>query len=183
MDDTNVRFLVLNREKAEEHTSQLRRYAVISITDCGSQEAKLKESPHRVAVLRLQFSDVDADRHPIVRKYGNDPLYKRWIEVFSDKYAEQIFNFYSEHKDEVDYFLIHCEAGISRSPAVAATLCFYETGNDEYFFAKFLPNRYIYRTILDFLDKGGHLHNRVRIKRDLSPNGLHPSVNKIIFTD
>jgi predicted protein tyrosine phosphatase len=183
MNEHNMRFIVVNRETAEEHMSSSRRYAAISITDVGSKEANLKNDPHRAGLIRLQFSDIDADRHPVIPKFANDPYYKDWIVLFSPEMAEKIFTFYKEFKDEVDYFLLHCEAGISRSPAVAAVLCFYETGNDEYFFAKFLPNRYVYRTFIDCLDKMGELEKRARIPRDLSANGIHPSASKIKFID
>jgi hypothetical protein len=47
-----------------------------------------------------------------------------------------------------DEIVINCEAGISRSAAIAAALSKILTGDDKVFFDQFIPNRHIYRTIL-----------------------------------
>ena len=43
---------------------------------------------------------------------------------------------------------MHCEAGISRSAGAVAALSKVINGDDSYFFKMFLPNRLVYRLIL-----------------------------------
>ncbi len=166
MDFDTFKFYVENRERAAEHISAGRKYVVISITDPGSKDVEFVQDPNRVEVLRLQFSDFDLKRFPDIKKYTqeikNDPFFKPWIVLFDDDFAKKIFDFYSKHTPDIGYFLIHCEAGISRSSAVTAALCLFETGNDEYFFQKYLPNGHVYRTILTYLDQNGQLLARCR---------------------
>lgn len=65
------------------------------------------------AMLRLQFSDIDV------------VLPARWnvgsvTTLFTGKMAHQVVKFAREHADAD--FVVHCEAGISRSPGVALAL-------------------------------------------------------------
>lgn len=165
MNFDTFKFYIENREDAGSHVSKGRKYVVISITDPGSKENVFVADPNRVEILSLQFSDFDIVRFPGARKYikevNDDSFFKPWIVLFDYTMAKQIFDFYQKHEKNVGYFLIHCEAGISRSPAVAAALCLYETGNDEYFFQKYLPNKHVYRTILEYLDNDGQLSKRI----------------------
>jgi len=64
--------------------------------------------------------------------------------------AKQILEDFAEHKDKIESLAVHCRAGLSRSPAVAAALndCFF-LGNspEEFFSGGYTPNRTVYRTI------------------------------------
>lgn len=42
--------------------------------------------------------------------------------LFDRSHAKQIFDFVEQVKDKVDYLLVHCEAGKSRSPAIGGVL-------------------------------------------------------------
>lgn len=78
-------------------------WAVISIS--GMNPAVLKDGWH--SVLRLEFDDIDVEEEPYI--------------IFNELHAEQIIDFVTEACDshEVEGILIHCQAGISRSAAVA----------------------------------------------------------------
>lgn len=50
---------------------------------------------------------------------------------------------------DVDQLIIHCNMGVSRSPAVAAAIKKALTGSDDEFFdGKFVPNMVVYYTVL-----------------------------------
>ena len=53
--------------------------------------------------------------------------------------------------EEVDVFLIHCEAGLSRSLAVAAALSRIYYNDDGPWFELEFPNRLVYRLLIENL--------------------------------
>jgi predicted protein tyrosine phosphatase len=97
------------------------RVLVISITDPGSDPAKFNIFPvmDEQDVLRLQFHDVDPSWYE-----DGDLLYGyRLMHSFD---AAQIMPFLSARlRDGVTRLLIHCEAGLSRSPSTAMAICDY----------------------------------------------------------
>jgi aminoglycoside phosphotransferase len=136
-----MNFVVLSRSRAgREAPEQL--HATISITDPRSQEASLVVSENRVGVLRLSFDDTG--------DYGQ-PL--RGATLFDAEHAQEILNFADRHRRSVDCFVVHCEAGASRSPAVAAALSRLLGGDDAPFFANFSPNRWVFRELLELAEK------------------------------
>lgn len=139
-----MRVINLSREVAEMlNTSQKLRkfydigsYVMISITDPESSLAKVDAVQDCVDILRLQFHDVDRDM--------NNPV----IKMFQPSQAKEILQFVSKWSDSVGLFVVHCEAGISRSAGVAAALTKCCGDNDSEFFQRFHPNRYVYSMIL-----------------------------------
>jgi len=121
---------------------------VISITDPNSKPVNLPLMGFDV--LRLNFHDLDQTYpgHAII--------------LFNTDMAHQIRNFVEERLDWVKNshrawddltILVHCEAGISRSAAVAGALSKHFLGDDSKFFrTPYLPNRMVYRTLLNFLN-------------------------------
>lgn len=45
--------------------------------------------------------------------------------------------------------VLHCDAGMSRSPGVAAALSKVLVGDDSQFFKRYRPNMRVYRTLLE----------------------------------
>ncbi len=123
--------VVLNLDNAEEFTSNS-PWGAISVVSEG-QWPKLS-TENRVGILYLAFWDIE----------GLIPGYKRMTE----EQAEQILKFADEIWDKAECLLIHCEAGISRSPAIAAALSRIKVGHDGGYFITHHPNRWVYSTLL-----------------------------------
>jgi len=97
--------VVLSREDAERHEPTGREVCV-SISDPGAEPARL--SPRFASVLRLSFNDVTERGDP------SDILFAR-------EHARAITEFLDGWPD-VERVVLHCNAGVSRSPGVALGL-------------------------------------------------------------
>ena len=98
--------IVLSREDAERYEPRLNEICV-SIFDPEAEPARV--SSRFAAVLRLQFHDVTERGEP------TDIL-------FAPEHARAIHEFLDQWPD-VDRVVVHCNAGVSRSPGVALGLC------------------------------------------------------------
>lgn len=134
-------FLVLGRAEAMRIAPEV-PYVVISITTPGASAARLADCPHRVSVLRLQFHDCDAPQpeHPLI---SSEP-----VSLISDEQARSIVHFVEEHRSTVKLIICQCDAGMSRSAAVAAALSRWLQQDDEAFFRYYLPNTLVYHSVL-----------------------------------
>ena len=90
-----------------------------------------------LAMLQTAFHDAD-----------HIDLLEGVTELFNEEQAIEIWRFVDDWWDKVEHFLVHCEAGLSRSPAVAAAIAKDKLGEDAEFFARFRPNMHVYRTML-----------------------------------
>jgi Phosphotransferase enzyme family len=150
-------FTVLSRYWAALRSPE-EPYIVISITTPKLPEATLAESVHRQGVLRLQFDDTG--------DYGQ-PL--REATLFSKVHAIAILSFIEAHRGIVSHVVVHCEAGASRSPAVAAVICRLWGGDDHRFFTDFSPNRYVYRQFRQFAKAYGYPEGKRLIGKRTQP--------------
>lgn len=126
-----MNIVVLNRAKAEEFTSDV-PWVAISII-CEGDFPKLSKE-NRLAICKVAFWDTDV----VVR--GQPRM--------TECQAEEILKFADEYWDKVETLLIHCDAGRSRSPAVAAALSRIKVGHDDGYFNSHIPNRWVYGTLL-----------------------------------
>lgn len=124
-------------------------WAAISVTTYPSEFAKLNGTK-RLGLLQLAFADVnkeeDVERINVLVHATENTSF------FTKEHAAQIINFVQEMKSKgIELFLVHCEAGISRSPAIAAALhkIFVDKDDMEYF-KRFQPNSHVYKTILEY---------------------------------
>src|SRR4051812_24064691 len=101
--------LVRSRSGAATFVSDV-SWAAIQITGHDSDWPTLNEE-RRVAVLQMRFPD---------RALPNSQ--HREEELFSAAHAEEILDFVAAHAERIEWLLVHCEAGASQSPAVAAAL-------------------------------------------------------------
>jgi predicted protein tyrosine phosphatase len=99
-------FVVLSREEAELYEPQGKEIC-ISISDPDASPARV--SSRFAAVLRLNFNDV------IERGEPSDIL-------FAEDHAREIRKFLDAWP-KAERVMVHCNAGVSRSPGVALGLC------------------------------------------------------------
>ena len=112
-----------------------KKWAVISIATIPNNWPTIEANENFKGVLRLTFADIDSRYKDLV--------------MFSEDHAEEIIGFVDALKDDLDVLIVHCEAGLSRSPAVAAALHHEIYGNDGPFFKSHYPNRFVYRTLMN----------------------------------
>ena len=65
------------------------------------------------------------------------------IVLMNEGHARAIWQFVQEWCNKVETIVVHCEQGMSRSPAVAAAICKVLGDDDRQFFREYMPNRYI----------------------------------------
>lgn len=136
-------FFIYSRHAVEAVPPHDVPHIIVSITTPGDPDypAKIKTNHATLGLLRLTFHDLD--RIP--------PGHEEFVveaELFQPSQARQILAMVKEHPT-AQRLIVHCDAGLSRSPAVAAALSKILVGNDDYFFRDYHPNRRVYRMILD----------------------------------
>lgn len=90
----------------------------------------------------LQFDDIDTAESI----HGLKPM--------SDEDAERVVDALLQYVDEISQIIVHCDAGYSRSPAVAAALAKAIGERDEEFFGRdYCANNHVYTTLLRQLSK------------------------------
>jgi len=122
----------------EDDLVKNKTWALISIA--GAREKfppteALEADPNFKGVLRLRFCDVDSPRAE--------------HEHFLDTHARQILDFVESKYPYLDLLVVHCHAGLCRSPAVGAAVSRIFNGHDGGFFETKYPNMLVYRTILN----------------------------------
>lgn len=131
-----VHFEVLSRTRARAFKCDL-PWAAISISTEVGDFPELSEG-NRVDLLRLRFWDV-----PNPREITEN--------VFSTEQAESIIRFADRVWNDIEVMLVHCEAGMSRSPACAAALehIYHGPGSEASYFSKYYPNNHVFKTLME----------------------------------
>ncbi len=107
--------MVVCREEAEGAVFGA-DHAVISIYTPSDSPAQIRH-PIPNQVLPIAFSDLRYEHVSL----APIPFYP--AKVFTEDQANEIYAFVDKMLDQgVNHFLVHCDAGISRSPAVAVAL-------------------------------------------------------------
>jgi predicted protein tyrosine phosphatase len=132
-----MQIVVLSRAFAKVFKSD-ESWAVISITDAGTPFPALNQA-NRVGLLQLEFWDTDFKR----------------TGCFTADQALEILNFAKDMVPKIETLMIHCAAGVSRSPAVAAALYKLMGEDDSYYFERYIPNQLVYSTILEVAHEQG----------------------------
>jgi predicted protein tyrosine phosphatase len=134
-----MEILVYSRRALEAAQPHDVPHIIISITSVATDRATLRLNEHTLGVLRLAFPD-----------YDTPTLAFPESELFSEPQARSIWELVLAHRSSTKRIVVHCEAGISRSSAVAAALRHVLGGGDEaeFFSGRYLPNPRVYRMLL-----------------------------------
>ena len=109
-------------------------YFIISITDPGTGIVKFDETDKNFrGVFRQMFFDAEyvSAQKPIIY---TEEMAKKVVAIVKKLEAS---------KEKIN-LVIHCHAGLSRSPSTAAAISKYLGDNDKYFLIKFYPNYRVY---------------------------------------
>jgi hypothetical protein len=105
--------------------------------------AMAANKPNCVSSLCLRFYDTD--------QYINTDT-GLMISPINDFQSKLIANFAVNcFEENIEELYVNCAAGISRSAGVAAAISKFYTGDDKYFYDKYIPNRYVYMRVLEAL--------------------------------
>lgn len=131
----NSKVIVMSQAEAEK-ISFTPPFAMISITSLGAATFPWINADTDDSLFRLNFLDTDEKESSI-----------------SQEEAIRLAKFIKKWYPKVKKFIVHCEAGVSRSAGVAAAILKYFENDDSPIFdnAYFKPNMYVYRSVLDAL--------------------------------
>ncbi len=133
-----MNFFVLSRDEAELGVGLSTPYVVISITDPDSPPPQIPAPPACRDLLTLRFHDVEP-----LDAFGFPP----GLKIMDVDQARAVWAFANKHRSEVEAVVIHCEQGMSRSPAVAAALARGWGYDETRFFRAHDPNRHVYQLL------------------------------------
>ena len=79
------------------------------------------------------------------------------IRLISEEDTEKIWTFILGLQEEVKTVVVHCEQGMSRSPAVAAAICGCLGGDPSIFLNTYQPNQFVFKAVREAYrrSKGG----------------------------
>lgn len=135
---TIKQFITLSAQdiRKVEINSQIRQpHIVISISGENDQETLIPNNQNRIGTLHLKFDDVST--------IDNQFLY------FNRDQAKEILDFVNKYVKQASVIVVQCQAGLSRSVAVASALSKIINYSDDGVFTKGIPNMFVYTTILD----------------------------------
>lgn len=139
-----IEFFVYSRPAIEAVSPHDVPHIIVSIWTPGDPKgpAKIKFGPQTKAMLQLSFADAEG---PVAHEGIGDE------HLFHLHHAHEIVEFVREHGlgFDLNRFIVHCDAGRSRSAAVAAALSKIYTGTDKQFFKQYNPSRRVHRLILE----------------------------------
>ena len=138
-----MRIIATDRESVERGLPMQEPYILISIRDPEKRPVRLGRCLLRKGLLELAFHDAE----PVEGFIPFDP-----ITYITEADAVAIWDFLHEHEGDCETIVVHCERGMSRSPAVAAATCRGLGGNDSRFFKEHQPNQHVYEVVLDAKD-------------------------------
>lgn len=128
--------VVLSYEDAANYACE-NPWCAIQISHIHDYPSLSKEN--RAGLLQLNFPD-------LVKPF------RGWDEpLFTSEQAHEILDFVNENWDKCDTLMVHCRAGISRSPAVAAAVEKIKRGDCLGYFENcaYSPNMLVFNTILE----------------------------------
>ena len=126
-----MEFFVYSRAAIERIAPHDVPHLIVSITSSIDDIARLPENEHTLGVVRLVFLDVPA--HLPAPMTSDD--------------AAEILDAFARHRDRIERVIVHCDAGVSRSPAVAVALARIAGQDDRDLLARYRPNPHVLETM------------------------------------
>ncbi len=115
-----MKFIIFSRRLIEQAKPYDKPHIIISVRTPGDpDDAKLPVGDQTLACLRLQFheeyDDYDgaAKRHDYHLKHGN---------AFTVETGRYVLSFVEQYADRIEAVILHCDAGLARSPSIAHAL-------------------------------------------------------------
>lgn len=121
-----MKIMVRSKREAQE-ISFVEPHAMISINEVigsGYADATLKTNDNTLGVLILRFDDTVSLES--WKECGWPEVENREPVLFNEDMAQQVIDFYNQHKGKAETILVHCHAGISRSAAIGSCLMQFE---------------------------------------------------------
>ena len=137
-------FFVYSRQAIEAIEPHDVPHVIVSIqTPNDPNPVRLPVGEHTLKVVSLVFHDLgdEAMEHVDIKD-------RYEAQCFSRQQARTILGVVKAYTD-AQRLIVHCDACLSRSPAVAAALSKILTGDDSCFFKRYHLNSRVYRTILE----------------------------------
>lgn len=131
--------LVADRQTIEQGLPMRQPFVVISIRDSNARSVRMRSNRLCKATLRLAFDDAE----PVPGFTPASP-----VVYMTEADAKAIWTFVREHAGHDDAVVVHCEQGISRSPAVAAALAKGLGHDSRRFWRDYQPNQFVYELVL-----------------------------------
>lgn len=107
-------------------------HLIVSITSRMDDVARIPTNEHTLEIVRLVFLDVP----------GHLPV------AMTDEDAERILDALERHRSVVERVVVHCDAGVSRSPGVALALAQLTGGSTDEIRERYRPNPHVVETLL-----------------------------------
>ena len=133
--------IITDRETVEHGLSvKVGTFAVISIVDPNGPIVRIPKSSALRAVLELRFHDAEPS--------GSFKLPPD-ITLMSEDDAKQVAEFALQHRGHINVPVVHCEQGMSRSPAVGAAVAAALRLDITTFDRDYQPNTYVRELVFD----------------------------------
>jgi predicted protein tyrosine phosphatase len=117
-------------------------YALISVRDPKSRKVRYRKTSGLVDVIELTFHDSDPSAG-----LGHPEKIRHMTKGDADKIAK----FVLQHHDQVDAIVVHCEQGMSRSPAIAAAIAEHLRQDMSIYDRDYQPNSHVRSLLLEAL--------------------------------
>jgi predicted protein tyrosine phosphatase len=140
MANHGIKIVVHDRETVERGFVMREPYILISIRDPDKKPVRYRRTPLCQAVLELAFHDAE----PTAGFTPSRPLI-----YMTEADAEAVWRFVRQHEGAYGAIAVHCEQGMSRSPAVAAGIAEGMGLDSETFWSNYQPNQFVYGRVQD----------------------------------
>lgn len=137
-----MKLIVTDRASIESGLVVRGSFVVISIHDADKKPAKVRRVSGLRDVLRLAFHDAEPTEGFRLPEQ---------VVVVGRRHGDEVRRFLTRNLGRVDAVVVHCEQGMSRSPAVAAAIA-YTLGQDcDRFFRDYVPNMHVFELMCECL--------------------------------